>query len=63
MSDSEIYREALSHHKACYLCKWIVEDFKENKKLTDAPYDYNNKGDFPRDSKEKHAKLEKGVTV
>lgn len=62
MSDLEIVTEA-KRHLACFMCAWILEDFKKNGKLTDWPYDYTNKGDFPRASKEKHAKLEKGLTV
>lgn len=63
MSDLEIVTEARRHEKVCFMCRWILTDFEANMKLTDWPYDYTNKGDFPRASKEKHAKLEKGLTV
>lgn len=63
MSDLEIVTEARRHKEVCFCCRLIIEDWDTNKKLTDFPYDYNNKGDFPRASKEKHAKLEKGITI
>ena len=63
MTDLEIVTEAKRHMACCFCCRLTVEDWQANGKLTDFPYDYNNKGDFPRASKEKHAKLEKGLTV
>ena len=63
MTDREIVSEALKHKDTCFMCRWILADFNANKKLTDWPYDYNNKGDFPRSGKEKHAKLEQGLMV
>lgn len=63
MSDLEIVTEADRHKNCCFMCRRIVDDFTANGKLTDAPFDLMGKGDFPRDSKEKHIKLEKGVTT
>jgi hypothetical protein len=63
VSDLEIVTEAHRHKNCCFMCKRIVEDWQKNGKLTDAPHDLMGKGDFPRDSKEKHIKLEKGITI
>ena len=45
------------------MCRWIVEDFETNGKLTGYPNDFMDAGNFPRSGKEVHAKLESGVTV
>ncbi len=63
MSDQEIVQVAKQHQNTCFLCRWIIEDFKENGKLTGAPNDYVGAGTFPRSGKENHAKLESGVTI
>ena len=47
-----------SRAATCFLCKWIVEDARANGKLTDWPYDSNNKGQFPLEGKIVHVKLE-----
>ncbi len=42
----------------CFLCQWIVLDFEKNGKLTDFPYDSNNKGLFPYLGKIAHIRFE-----
>lgn len=63
MTDQEIVEVAKQFQDKCFLCRWILCDFKENRKLTGYPNDYMDGGVFPRASKEKHAKLESGVTM
>lgn len=61
MTDPEIVAEARRHHE-CFVCRWIVEDYEKNGKLTGHPNDYMSGGIFPRESKEKHVQLEIGTT-
>lgn len=42
----------------CFLCKWIVEDFEKTGRLTDFPFDANDKGMFPIRGKIDHMRLE-----
>ena len=42
----------------CFLCKWILKDLDDHGKLTGWPYDYNDKADFPVESKLAHLGLE-----
>lgn len=42
----------------CFLCAWIISDFERNGKLTDFPYDLNDKGIFPYLGKVAHIRLE-----
>jgi hypothetical protein len=62
VTDQEIVEVAKKHQKICFMCKWIVYDFSENCKLTGYPINYDGSGEFPRDSKEKHAQLELSTT-
>jgi hypothetical protein len=45
----------------CPLCKWILEDFRLNGKLTDHPVMYDGKGNFPVKGKVLHVKLLKKI--
>lgn len=45
----------------CPLCKWILEDFKLNGKLTDYPMMYDGKGNFPVKGKVAHVKVLKKI--
>ena len=63
MNDLEIVHIARKHQACCFMCRWIVEDFEKNGKLTGHPNDFMDAGTFPRSGKESHAKLESGVTV
>jgi hypothetical protein len=42
----------------CFLCAWIVEEFDRFGKLSDYPYDSNDKGIFPYLGKVAHIRLE-----
>lgn len=42
----------------CFLCLWIVLDFEASGRLTDWPYDSNDKGLFPYLGKIAHIRLE-----
>ena len=42
----------------CFLCKWILKDLDDHGKLTGWPYDYNDKPDFPVESKLLHLQVE-----
>lgn len=45
--------------KGCFLCKWILKDFRRNGKLTDyPPYGEGGSGIFPVKSKLRHIELE-----
>jgi hypothetical protein len=44
--------------EACFLCKWIHQDLKLNKKLTGHPLAWSGDGEFPVEGKKKHLKLE-----
>lgn len=63
MTDLEIVHIAHQHKNCCFLCRWIIQDYEANGKLTGAPNDYVGTGTFPRSGKEKHAQLESGITV
>ena len=63
MTDLEIVLVAKQHQNTCFLCRWTVEDFEKNGKLTGYPNDFMDAGTFPRSGKENHAKLESGVTI
>jgi len=45
--------------ETCFLCKWIEQDLQLNGKLTDWPFDSNDKGQFPTYGKLGHLELEK----
>ena len=43
----------------CFLCGWILKDLDDHGKLTGWPYDYNDKPNFPVESKLAHLGLER----
>lgn len=43
----------------CFLCKWILQDLTDHGKLTGWPYDYNDKPNFPPESKLAHLEVER----
>ena len=43
----------------CFLCSWILKDLDDHGKLTGWPYDYNDKANFPVESKLAHLGLER----
>lgn len=46
--------------RGCFLCKWILEDLKENGKLTETWKDNNGwSTSFPPEAKRKHMELER----
>ncbi len=59
----EITEEMLVELRAraplCFLCRWIVEDWEQNKKMTGYPLDYGGAPEFPVSGKLKHMQLEK----
>lgn len=45
--------------ETCLLCRYIVEDFETNAKLTGHPKEVDGKGQFPIESKMRHVQIEK----
>lgn len=43
----------------CFLCGWILKDLDDHGKLTGWPYDYNEKSNFPPESKLLHLQVER----
>lgn len=54
--------ELASRTAGCFLCGWILRDLNDHGKLTGWPYDYNDKSNFPVESKLAHLGLE-GISV
>lgn len=50
-----------TNEPGCPLCKWILEDFELNKKLTDYPRNFDGSGQFPLKGKELHIKIVKKI--
>lgn len=42
----------------CFLCRWILEDVKQNGKLTGYPTDHSGAPQFPASGKLRHIELE-----
>jgi hypothetical protein len=49
--------ETESTAKGCFLCRFILEDFAKNGKLTGSPNDIFGKGTFPVESKIRHIEI------
>lgn len=61
MTDEDLGKLAeliLKNQWSCFLCRWILEDIRLHGKLTDWPYDFNDKSEFPKKSKQAHIALE-----
>jgi len=59
MSRDEVVRLASVHRSTCWLCDWILKDLEKNGKLTGWPYDFNDKSNFPPESKILHLEVER----
>lgn len=60
LSDETIaMAENESKNKGCFLCKFILEDYAKNGKLTGHPNDIFEKGTFPVEAKIRHIEITK----
>lgn len=58
MNEMQVRVVADQMKEICFLCRWILEDLRLNGKLTDWPFDSNDKGQFPASGKVRHLELE-----